>query len=189
MEGARAPLLEGDGEVRQAERGVRVAIEMHPNFVAYNPETMLRLADVAKGTIGCNFDPSHMFWQQVDVPTAIRTLGDRIFHVHAKDCKIDPANTAKNGVLDVKKYTDELNRSWVFRTVGYGNSESVWREIVSNLRMVGYDHVISIEHEDSLMSGDEGLEEGDRRAEERRHQRAGRKGVLGVGIDGLQIVD
>jgi sugar phosphate isomerase/epimerase len=139
------------------QKGVRVAIEMHPNFVAYNPETMLRLSDVAPGTIGCNFDPSHMFWQQVDVPTAIRALGDRIYHVHAKDCKIDPGNTALNGVLDVKKYTDELHRSWVFRTVGYGNGQSVWRDIVSNLRMVGYDHVISIEHEDSLMSGDEGL--------------------------------
>ncbi len=130
---------------------------MHPNFVAYNPETMLRLADIAPGIIGCNFDPSHMFWQQVDVATAIRALGDRIFHVHAKDCKIDPANTALNGVLDVKKYTDELHRSWVFRTVGYGTGESVWRDIVSNLRMVGYDHVISIEHEDSLMTSDEGL--------------------------------
>jgi sugar phosphate isomerase/epimerase len=60
-------------------------------------------------------------------------------------------------VLDVKKYTEESKRSWIFRTVGYGNGESIWRDIVSNLRMVGYDHVISIEHEDSLMSGDEGL--------------------------------
>lgn len=138
-------------------RGVRVAIEMHPNFVAYNPETMHRLAAVAPGVIGCNFDPSHLFWQQADPPTAIRELGELIFHVHAKDCKVDPVNTMKNGVLDVKKYTDEIKRSWIFRTVGYGNSESVWRDIVSNLRMVGYDHVISIEHEDSLMSGDEGL--------------------------------
>ena len=162
------------------QSGVRVAIEMHPNFVAYNPETMLRLSDVAPGTIGCNFDPSHMFWQQVDVPTAIRALGDRIYHVHAKDCKIDPGNTALNGVLDVKKYTDEIHRSWVFRTVGYGNGQSVWRDIVSNLRMVGYDHVISIEHEDCLMSGDEGLKKAIETLRERRHQRAGRKGVLGV---------
>ena len=139
------------------QAGVRVAIEMHPNFIVYNPEAMLRLRDVAKGTIGCNFDPSHMFWQQIDVATAIRALGDCIYHVHAKDCKIDPGNTALNGVLDMKKYTDEVHRSWIFRTVGYGNGESVWRDIVSNLRMVGYDHVISIEHEDSLMSGDEGL--------------------------------
>ena len=139
------------------QHGVRVAIEMHPNFTVYNPDSMLRLADVARGTIGCNFDPSHMFWQQVDVPTAIRALGDLIYHVHAKDCKIDRQNTALNGVLDTKKYTEEIRRSWIFRTVGYGNPESVWRDLVSSLRLVGYDHVISIEHEDSLMTGDEGL--------------------------------
>ena len=137
--------------------GIRVAIEMHPNFVVYNPETMLRLRDIAPRVIGCNFDPSHMFWQGVDVVTAIRTLGDAIFHVHAKDCRIDRANVMRNGVLDAKKYTRELERSWIFRTVGYGNDTLVWNDIVSNLRLVGYDHVLSIEHEDSVMSGPEGL--------------------------------
>jgi sugar phosphate isomerase/epimerase len=137
--------------------GVRVAIEMHPNFVVYNPETMLQLRDIAPRVIGCNFDPSHMFWQGVDVVTAIRTLGDAIYHVHAKDCRIDRANVAKNGVLDAKKYTRELERSWIFRTVGYGNDALVWKDIVSTLRLVGYDHVLSIEHEDSVMSGAEGL--------------------------------
>jgi sugar phosphate isomerase/epimerase len=137
--------------------GVRVAIEMHPNFVAYNPETMLRLRDIAPKVIGCNFDPSHMFWQGVDVVAAIRALGDCIYHCHAKDCRIDRQNTAVNGVLDAKKYTRELERSWIFRTVGYGNNASVWKDIVSNLRLVGYDHVLSIEHEDSVMSGAEGL--------------------------------
>jgi sugar phosphate isomerase/epimerase len=137
--------------------GVRVAIEMHPNFVVYNPETMLRLSSIAPGTIGCNFDPSHMFWQGIDPVAAIRALGDRIYHVHAKDCRIDVANTAVNGVLDAKSYTRELERSWIFRTVGYGHDARVWKDIVSNLRLVGYDHTLSIEHEDSLMSGAEGL--------------------------------
>lgn len=137
--------------------GVKVAIEMHPNFVVYNPETMMRLRAIAPNVIGCNFDPSHMFWQGVDVVSAIRTLGDSIYHVHAKDCRIDTANVAKNGVLDAKRYTRELERSWIFRTVGYGNDTLVWKDIVSNLRLVGYDHVLSIEHEDSIMSGDEGL--------------------------------
>jgi len=136
---------------------VRIAIEMHPNFVAYNPETMLRLRDVAPGTIGCNFDPSHMFWQGIDPVAAIRALGDCIYHCHAKDCRIDARNTAVNGVLDAKKYTRELERSWIFRAVGWGNDAIVWKDIVSNLRLVGYDHVLSIEHEDSLMSGQEGL--------------------------------
>lgn len=137
--------------------GVRVAIEMHPNFVVYNPETMLRLREVAPRVIGCNFDPSHMFWQGVDVVTAIRTLGDTIVHAHAKDCRIDRANVMRNGVLDAKKYTRELERSWIFRTVGYGNDALVWKDIVGALRLAGYDHVLSIEHEDSLMSGAEGL--------------------------------
>lgn len=137
--------------------GVRVAIEMHPNFVAYNPETMLRLIAVAPGTIGVNFDPSHLFWQQADPVAAIRALGESIYHVHAKDCRIDRANTALNGVLDAKNYTRELERSWIFRTVGYGNDALVWKDIVSNLRLVGYDHVLSIEHEDSVMSPAEGL--------------------------------
>jgi sugar phosphate isomerase/epimerase len=137
--------------------GVRVAIEMHPNFVAYNPETMMRLREIAPRVIGCNFDPSHMFWQGVDIVTAIRTLGEAIFHVHAKDCRIDRANVMRNGVLDAKSYTRELERSWIFRTVGYGNDALVWKDIVTNLRLVGYDHVMSIEHEDSVMSGSEGL--------------------------------
>ena len=137
--------------------GIRVAIEMHPNFVVYNPETMMRLRDIAPGTIGCNFDPSHMFWQGVDVVQAIRTIGDAIYHVHAKDCRIDPRNIAAKGVLDTKKYTLEKQRSWIFRTVGYGNDATVWKDIVSNLRLVGYDHVLSIEHEDSIMSPAEGL--------------------------------
>jgi len=146
---------------RAAERcraaGVKVAIEMHPNFVAYNPSTMLRLRDAAPDVIGCNFDPSHMFWQGIDPVAAIRALGDCIYHFHAKDCRIDARNTAVDGVLDAKPYTNEIERSWIFRTVGYGHDERVWNDIVSQLRLVGYDDVISIEHEDSIMSPEEGL--------------------------------
>ena len=136
---------------------VRVAIEMHPNFVVYNPETMLRLRKVAPAVIGCNFDPSHLFWQQIDVVAAVRALGDAIFHVHAKDCGINRLNTQVNGVLDSKPYTQERDRSWLFRTVGYGNDAAVWRQLISALRLGGYDDVLSIEHEDSLMSPNEGL--------------------------------
>jgi sugar phosphate isomerase/epimerase len=123
----------------------------------YNAETMNRLRAVAPSVIGCNFDPSHLFWQGADPVAAIRAIGDGILHVHAKDCKLDAANIAVNGVLDAKPYTQELERSWIFRTVGYGNGAPVWKAMVSALRLVGYDHVLSIEHEDSLMSGTEGL--------------------------------
>ncbi|MCQ2425046.1 MAG: sugar phosphate isomerase/epimerase [Lachnospiraceae bacterium] len=136
----------------------RIAFEMHPGFCVYNPETLLRLRDAVGPVIGANFDPSHLIWQGMDPVAAIRALGDSIYHVHAKDTKIDKYNTAKFGVLDTKHYSDEIHRSWVFRTVGYGNGLEYWRDLISNLRLVGYDRVLSIEHEDSLMSIDEGLE-------------------------------
>jgi sugar phosphate isomerase/epimerase len=137
--------------------GVRVAFEMHPGFCVYNPETLLKLRAAVGDVIGANFDPSHLIWQGMDPVAAIRELAGAIYHVHAKDTKIDKYNTAKNGVLDTKHYGDELHRAWVFRTVGYGNNETYWRDLVSNLRLCGYDRVLSIEHEDSLMTIDEGL--------------------------------
>jgi len=136
----------------------KICFEMHPGFVVYNPETLLRLRKAVGPVIGCNFDPSHLFWQGIDAVTAIRELGKAIYHVHAKDCGIDAINTSRNGVLDTKHYGDEMNRSWIFRTIGYGHDLSVWRDIVSALRMVGYDDVVSIEHEDSLMSVNEGFQ-------------------------------
>lgn len=140
-----------------ADHGVRIAIEMHPGFVVYNPETLLRLRSIAGSSIGCNYDPSHMFWQGIDPVAAIRVLGDAIFHVHAKDTEIYSANLPATGVLDTKPYTAERKRSWNFRTCGYGHGEEWWRSFVSTLRMFGYDYVLSIEHEDSLLSAEEGL--------------------------------
>jgi len=139
------------------DHGVRVAIEMHPGFAVYNPETMLRLRAEAGPAIGCNFDPSHMFWQGIDPCTAVRALGEAVFHCHAKDTKLYADNYRVNGVLDTKPYSNERNRSFLFRTVGYGHGREFWTDLVSTLQMVGYDDVLSIEHEDSLMSIDEGL--------------------------------
>lgn len=136
---------------------VRVAFEMHPGFCVYNPATMLRIREAVGDVLGANFDPSHLIWQGIDPVAAIRKLGDAIYHVHAKDTKLDQYNIATDGVLDTKHYSDEIHRSWVFRSVGYGNGEQYWRDLISNLRLVGYDRVLSIEHEDSLMSIDEGL--------------------------------
>ena len=80
-----------------------------------------------------------------------------MFHFHAKDTKVDATNTATNGVLDTTHYGNEIARSWIFRSVGYGHGEDFWKAIASELRLAGYDYAISIEHEDSLMSGREGL--------------------------------
>lgn len=137
----------------------KIALEMHPGFCVYNPETLMKLRKAVGPAIGANFDPSHLFWQGIDPIEGIRYLGgEAIHHFHAKDTKVDAYNTAKNGVLDNKHYGDVLNRAWTFRTVGYGHDQQVWKDIISTLRTVGYDGVISIEHEDSLMSVNEGLQ-------------------------------
>jgi sugar phosphate isomerase/epimerase len=139
------------------DRGVRVAIELHPGFLAYHTDSFNRLREIGGETIGVNFDPSHLFWQGMDPLVCVRALGDAIFHVHAKDTQIYTRNLPITGVLDTKKYTDERNRAWIFRTCGYGHGAEWWKEFASTLRMFGYDYVLSIEHEDSILSPEEGL--------------------------------
>jgi len=140
-----------------SENGVRVGIEMVPNNVVYNVETMRKLREAVGETIGANLDPSHLFWQGADICAVIRKLAGAIYHFHAKDSCVHADVVLTNGIIDPKPLTDELNRSWIFRTVGYGHDELTWNNIVSHLRMAGYDGALSIEHEDSLMSGEEGL--------------------------------
>ena len=142
-----------------ADHGVdKIGFELHPGFCVYNTQSMLRIRKEIGPALGANLDPSHLIWQGMEPVAVIRALGEAIFHFHAKDTKVDKYNTAVNGVLDTKPYGDEIHRSWVFRSVGYGNDELYWKDIISNLRMVGYDHAISIEHEDSILSQKEGLE-------------------------------
>jgi len=141
-------------------KGINVCFEMHPNFLVYNPETLIKLRKACGNRICANFDPSHLWWQGIDPCAAIRWMqshGKVIKHVHAKDVLVYDWNSKVNGVLDTKHYGDELHRSWIFRTVGYGHGAEVWNDIVSTLRMTGYDGVLSIEHEDSLMTPNEGF--------------------------------
>lgn len=137
--------------------GVKVAIEIHPGFVVYAPHHVLELRRVVGANLGANFDPSHLYWQNVDIVRAIRYLGESIIHFRAKDTYLDPVNMPIKGALDTTPYSNVAERSWVFRSVGYGHGELEWRQIVSALRTVGYGGVISIEHEDSLASPGEGL--------------------------------
>ncbi len=138
----------------------KIALEMHPGFCVYNTHTLLRLREAAGPFIGANFDPSHLYWQGIRPSVAIRALKGAIHHFHAKDTKIDEANTSVNGVLDTGSMTSLAERSWLFRTVGYGHGEEEWREIITALRLAGYDGAVSIEHEDAFMSVEEGLDKG-----------------------------
>ena len=142
-----------------ASYGVRrIALEMHPGFCVYNPETLLKLREAVGPTIGANFDPSHLIWQGIDPVAAIKALKGAIYHVHAKDTRIDPQNAAVNGVLDTKSFGQMADRSWIFRTIGYGHDTDYWKSMMSALQLIGYDRAFSIEHEDGLMSTTEGLE-------------------------------
>ena len=142
------------------QQGVDIAIEMHPNMLVYEPHGLLELRAQTNSRIGANVDPSHLYWQGISIPDAIRLLGeqDAIHHVHAKDTKIYDAQAREKGVLDTTPYTEEADRSWLFRSIGYGHGESHWKDVISTLRMVGYEGAVSIEHEDSLTSATEGLE-------------------------------
>jgi sugar phosphate isomerase/epimerase len=138
--------------------GCRLCFEMHPSDVVYNPATLLRLRDEVGPVIGCNLDPSHIFWQGIDPVEVVRRLGGAIYHVHAKDTRVQERNVRLNGVLELTPGLPLADRGWVFRTVGYGHGEDFWRELVSELRAVGYDDVLSIEHEDEFVDATEGLE-------------------------------
>jgi sugar phosphate isomerase/epimerase len=150
------------------QHGVRVAWEAHPGFSVYNPDTLIRLADRAhkaaqikgKKWLGANLDPSHFFWQGIDPVEAARVLGEAglLFYVHAKDTELDRHEGPINGYLDARPYGDLKHRSWSFRTCGYGHGDEFWKPFISMLRRYGYDGVLSIEHEDPLMSVGEGFE-------------------------------
>jgi sugar phosphate isomerase/epimerase len=137
------------------DHGVRVAIEPHPGFVVYNTATMLRLRTAAGPSIGVNFDPSHLFWQQIDPIASVRALTGAIFHVHAKDTGFHESRLAVDGVLETRSAPDE--RSWNFRSIGDGHPVDFWRDLVAALRAAGYDDALSIEHEDPFRSPEDGL--------------------------------
>ena len=137
------------------EHGVRVAIEPHPGFVVYNTATMLRLREAAGDAVGANFDPSHLFWQQIDPLASARALDGAVFHVHAKDTGFRADTLAVDGVLETRRDPDA--RAWIFRSVGDGHPAEFWRELAAALRDAGYDRALSIEHEDPLRSREDGL--------------------------------
>jgi len=142
------------------QHNVKIGVEMHPGMLVYNVESMLHLREACGPALGCNFDPSHLWWNGVDPVAAIRRLGEAIVHVHGKDVYIDPYNVMVNGVNDGKPYGKIPARAWTFRSIGYGHDAKTWKDIISALRMIGYDFVISIEHEDAMMSTEEGLAKG-----------------------------
>lgn len=141
------------------KHNVKIGLELHGGFSVHTPSTLLKLREACGPAIGANLDPSHLWWQGIDPVEAIKILGreNAIHHFHAKDTIVDQPNMNLHGLTDMTSYADMNNRAWYFRTVGYGHETKVWTDMISTLRLYGYDYVVSIEHEDGLMSIDEGL--------------------------------
>jgi len=130
------------------EVGVKIAIETFPPFMVHNIPTIERMFnELPQESLGLNFDPSHFVWQGVDYLEAVRRFGDRIFHSHAKDTEILDHILRLEGVMG--------KGWWRFRIPGFGQVN--WKALISTYREVGYDYVISFEHEDPLFGPEEGV--------------------------------
>jgi sugar phosphate isomerase/epimerase len=143
------------------ERGVTIAIENCPmifsgdewpggNNLAYAPAIWDEMFEiVASENFGLNLDPSHLVWLQIDYERVVRDYASRIVHVHAKDLEIDRDGLYRHGTLS-------SGIGWqVPRLPGLG--EVRWNRFIAALYTVGYDYVVSIEHEDRRFEGTEEL--------------------------------
>jgi sugar phosphate isomerase/epimerase len=126
----------------------KLCIEMHGQQVVYNVPTLLRLREAVGPVVGANYDPSHLMWMGADPIATIGALGDAIYHVHAKDTRIEPAVALRSRL---ETSPDVAERSWNYVTLGHGHDAAFWGEFCSALACAGYDDVLSIEHEDQAM--------------------------------------
>ena len=142
------------------EHHVKIGLELHGGFLVHTPYTLLKLREATSDAIGANLDPSHLWWQGIEPVGAIKILGKAgaIYHFHAKDTYLDQDNINMHGLTDMQPYGNIQERAWNFRSVGCGHSLQEWSDIMSALRTYGYDYVVSIEHEDPLMSIEEGFQ-------------------------------
>jgi sugar phosphate isomerase/epimerase len=143
------------------QHGVKIAIENCPmifsndewpggNNLANTPAIWRKMWEIIPDdNFGLNLDPSHLVWQMIDYVRVVQDFQDRIFHVHAKDLQIDHDGLYQNGVLS-------LGMGWqVPRLPGLGDVR--WDRFISALYRIGYDYVISIEHEDRAFEKTEEL--------------------------------
>jgi sugar phosphate isomerase/epimerase len=165
-----------DINARAAGHDVKVAIEMHPQNLVFNPATLVRLVERTGAThVGAEMDPSHLFWQGIDPVAAIKYLGPLVFHAAAKDTRINEACKI-NGVLDdrFRRLSPEeerqniggryfvnewpKNSSWDFVAVGRGHDVEFWRDFLAALSAVDPGMAVNIEHEDMELGRIEGLQ-------------------------------
>lgn len=144
-----------------ADHGIKIAIENCPmifsndewpggNNLAINPQIWRKMWEIIPDqNFGLNLDPSHLVWQFIDYTRVVHDFKDRIFHVHAKDMRIDREQLYQRGIMSA-------GMGWqIPRLPGLG--EVNWAQFISALYEVGYDYVVSIEHEDRAFEATEEL--------------------------------
>jgi sugar phosphate isomerase/epimerase len=159
-----------------AELDVKVALELHPQNLVFNPASMRELIERTGAThVGVELDASHLFWQQMDPTAVVKNLGDLVLHAAAKDIRINP-HVAIEGVLDnsFRRLRPEESRTnlggdewanewpapstWDFVAVGKGHDSDYWAGFLKALYEVDEQMIVNIEHEDTSMGRVEGLE-------------------------------
>jgi len=159
-----------------AELDVKVALELHPQNVVFNPATMRELVERTGAThVGVELDASHLFWQQMDPTSVVKNLGSLVFHAAAKDIRVNP-HVAIEGVLDnsFRRLRPDENRTnlggdewanewpkpstWDFVAVGKGHDADYWAGFLKALYEVDPNMIVNIEHEDTSLGRIEGLE-------------------------------
>ena len=135
----------------------KLCLELHGHQNVHSVGTFFRLRDAVGGTVGVNFDPSHLMWMGADPLAAIAGLGSAIYHVHAKDTRLEPQVLARDGRIEIRPAEDVAHRAWNYVTLGHGHDETWWRRFCEALVAIGYDDVLSIEHEDLALPPIEGV--------------------------------
>jgi sugar phosphate isomerase/epimerase len=135
----------------------KLCLELHGHQNVYSASTFFRLRDTVGETVGVNFDPSHLMWMGADPLAAISALGSAIYHVHAKDTRLETAPLARDGRIEIRPAEDVSHRAWNYVTLGHGHDLDWWRRFCQALAAIGYDDVLSIEHEDFVLSPIDGV--------------------------------
>ena len=137
----------------------KLCLELHGHQNVYSVSTFFRLRDAVGETVGVNFDPSHLLWMGADPLAAIAALGSAIYHVHAKDTRLEPEALALDGRIEIRPAEDFTQRAWNYVTLGRGHDEAWWRRFCQALAAIGYDDVLSIEHEDLALPPIDGVKQ------------------------------
>jgi sugar phosphate isomerase/epimerase len=129
----------------------KIALENHGAHLVYNAATLKRLHEAVGPMVGMNLDPSHLFWMGADPRYTARELGSLIYHVHAKDVRLEQGLWQTHGFLDTQGIDKFANRSWNYVALGHGHDLTYWKDFFSILTFEGYTGPVSLEMEDMSM--------------------------------------